>query len=212
MEHLEWPTKTRLEDLRAEGLVSYSPLASHAVGTLAVIATLMGLRERFGALIALSRQGLQVTGARHFIGECVVLLAVPSIVYAVVVLLTGLLQTRFLLRVASVSLYLGHLNPVKRASPLGLLGRPFTAFLATAAIIFLGGVSFWFLSPHILSGLNQDLQQYLVLPGKVVQSAMPGAVVLLLVLALFGWGWSWFIFMWKYRMPRKDVEREAREG
>ena len=99
----EWPTESRLEELREQGVVPVSLFATRAFGALAFLLSVYLLRHRIGIFYSelftvVDGQAIKITPElrNKIVGEGIFILAAPVVAVFVTSLAVVLLQTKFL--------------------------------------------------------------------------------------------------------------------
>ena len=217
LDKTEWPNEAKLKRLREEGVVPLSLFSCRCVGSVAFLFTLWMLRARIAALGIALREVYNAgvfshEAARLIASETARLVVTPLAVCAVVIVLWGLLQSRFLFRFGLVALNFQRLTKVHFPNPVGLFMRMFGAVALALILIAVGLLSARLCWTGVLYLLNNDRLYLGSWAPAVAQALLVPASLLLGVMALLGWLLSKFLFLAQHRMSRTELEREIFES
>jgi flagellar biosynthesis protein FlhB len=217
MERTEWPTRARLDELREQGLAAYSATSVRSLAALAVLLGLI-LAAPKGQVVILDYK--QLLGASKDasletmlspLSQIAPLFFAPLIGAAVAACLAGLVQTRFMFHLASLSFNLSKLDCFGLYSFRAGASRLIKAVLI--AVIFLGAALFWlwYLCPLTLNLLNIKAGQLNAFSQGFFRAVLAAALPTLALVAVLSWLVNWIAFMLRHRMTRQEVESEARD-
>ncbi len=215
MDKTENPTKAKLEELREAGRVAYSPLATKAIVGIGVFWWLLWQFSNFPAfhqrIVGLfprvqSRDALS-EGLALLFRDTVWFLLTLSGVGAVLVLLSGLLQTKFMFRMANISFNATRLNPFSDERREARRSRSFTViiFLACLSAALLVVVS----APGIFQAMRAEAKDLPFALQQVLRLVGPALSVGLAVVAFFSWLGARQAFARRHRMTRREVQQDG---
>jgi len=220
MDRTEWPSSAKLEKLREAGEIPYSPLVSRGAAALAVLLglslfgnSLSDFSDLYASLMDRSAQAN--IDLEQFASKFALLLAklvaFPLMAALSIILILGLLQTRFYVRASSASFDFSRLNRFGKLSFGSLITRPVENLISFCIAVALGFCLLYALLPGILTLLNRDLLYFKAWPSQEYKSILPGLILSLGILTFLAWGTSRIAFRWKHRMSRKELEAEGGE-
>ena len=215
MSKTEWPTESRLKDLRLQGLVGVSPLAISCIifmGIVCVVILLLDSNDFFkNYLSGRLLQVTQLSELSQFIDTIWSWIVLPPLVCILVKFTAGLLQTKFLFTTQRFGFNLehcwqwGNLRPQKIFKSLISAGI-FLCITCVATLLL------WFFIANNTLGLFVIEPHSLTMAlGKALRHLLPILVVITLVIAMSGLAWSKLAFRFSHRMSRKEIEQEDRE-
>jgi len=212
----EFPTESRLAELRSRGEVPWSRLSTLAVRSVVLLLILGGGGSSLGALIAeLSAAGAADDPAavvRLALREGGMLVLIPTAALLVTSLVWLLFQTRFLFLPARLSPSLSRLAPFRSAALRVSLHRRISAALLLVLALGAALAAAWLAIPPAATLLNTDRVAFAGAAGSVLGTALPVLLGVGMFLALFGFFLARFLFRWRHRMSRAEVLREERAG
>ncbi|MBX7137407.1 MAG: EscU/YscU/HrcU family type III secretion system export apparatus switch protein [Oligoflexia bacterium] len=218
-ERTEWPTAAKLGELRERGLVPVSRLAlwSGALIGCVIAVFVLGSTWNFpqrwleiGAATQADSPNLMAELAAHQ-GEIVKLLCLPALGAALLVILAGVVQTRFLFRPATLAPQGERLWNPAAASFARPIARPLSAVLWLVLGIFCGFLLFSSQSALLLGLLNQSVAPGIARLTDMLKSYALIAAAAALAGAILGWIAARLIFMLRHRMTRREVQSEVGE-
>ena len=220
MERTELPTSARLESLREQGIVHYSPAVCDLVAVLAIVAALSVMDGELRALPAKVRLLFEGTGnddiaqfAERFVALCksaALLVLAPAIAAGVARFFVGLLQTRFLFRGEQFGILLHRILPKNDPRRIRRGAGALLRLLLPLFVLFLGVTAVFFLARDLFGILNRDPAGFAHWPHAFAVALMPYLVVLLVVAIPLTWLISRMLFMVQFRMTTADIEKETR--
>lgn len=214
MDRSEFPNAERLQELREIGLFPYSLFTTRALGAASGIVCLSALRSEIGLLVEQIKLLLTLAGTVTEPAEIArVVIAVmraafpvatlPTLCVITVMLLTGLLQTRFYLRFGPVDQRIVRALTAHRSTwqrPLFRLARATVVLLSGGAVTLLLLRSF---VPKTLALISSDPSTAVRWGAEFMQTAAIPLSVALCVAAVASWLTARFSFMLEHRMtPR----------
>lgn len=216
----ELPTQARLQELREEGFVPYSPVAARCLTVMALVAgaALVTRAGWWGEFIAdlqrLWRTGLTDPAyhpiARQMSDRALWSAALLGGVVATFALLGVQLQTRFLNRGIGLGLDLKRLNPFRALTPVSFIGRvALRAALALLTLACAAALASVVARPLLLL-LNYDLRYFAAWGRRVPGEVAPSIVIAAAGLALLARAAARVGFLYEHRMNREEVVREER--
>ncbi len=216
----EWPTARKLEHLRSQGIVPHSRSAAFLMVAAAAALTLWGLTGELSAwwgeyrgLISTSAEsGAQSLGASRvetalapFLG----FFLLPAIAGALGVLVLGMFQSRFLVRLGACGFDLSRVMSGKQLR--GFSGRSLGMLLrgyAVIAVVALLGFMFWPLSTSLTAVDRSGISR---IPELVLRVAAFGFGVIGTAIAVIALVWSHIEFRRTHRMTRAELLSEAQD-
>lgn len=217
MERSEFPTAQRLLELRLEGETPYSPWATACVKLAAVGGILLwfawpgsGEVLRAVALISEWRGGLLPWGALKELGQELgreLLMVAASA--ALVGLLFGMLQRRFLVQPGKLVVQPERLNPFYGVRVMGLGGRVLAGVLLLGFVVGIEILAVRLVWGGLFHSLSAERVSLVGLWSGVSSTLFAPLVVLCGGAAALAWGFSWCSFMLKHRMTRKEKLQEG---
>lgn len=216
-ERTEWPTPERLLILRESGLVPYSPLTTRCGAAFAVIVTLFATRDTMGRWVAILKTvvtgypSLNPSTVKRLL-QLTVEIGLSSILAAIVgTVITGLLQTKFLVR-GGVKLELRRAMNTEPLSLAFIIRSIFGGLLTLgatwglAALLLYAGVQ--------LSGGSLILREEELVraPYGVFERAMPFVLAGLGSLGAMAYLLSKLRFMLRHRMTRQELTKSSEEA
>ena len=214
MSEIVWPSSRKKARLRKEGIVPLSPLS---LRLLVLLTTGIVLSVRFEAILdILSYERLlalssltEIKSVTHLLmDELAQVLMILFTAVVVVLLVCGLLQTRFLFLPGLCSINISRLW--RWPNPGSFAGRVVQVLISLLLVLPLAiGISYW-CTAIIASAFVQsaaeifDFSSY-KLSTPVISTSLIGLAV------LFAVGLQQLKFLWVNRMSREELEKEARE-
>ena len=213
-----WPTARRMADLRSQGQLPYSRLATLCAVTVAAgiagVVIAQSLQEG-GELwqrtfAALTADALPTVDLWPMITQVLVF---PVAALAAVVMIVGLLQNRFFFSFGELRFDLVRIAPrLHELNPFHIWVRRGIAALVTTAILFVGLlVAFWGIRA-MLPVLAADLERGAYWLQQVIQRMGVAAGVCLFAFAALGIAGAQIRFRLRHRMTKAELESELREG
>ncbi len=215
MERTESPTPEKLQSLREEGKVPYSPLATACGASLGAILSLLSVSKSFTEVLKILReslsQNLSLLATFELLRSPVVsLLVLPALGALIGAFLVGLVQTRFLFKLDRISFDLARLG---RDSEEGMSG--FLSLLAAVPLAFVtvvvGVVPAVVLFGEVLALLNNERSYLLISITKLGTSLLVSLSLIWAALAICSWLGARYRFMLRHRMSASEVYRNARD-
>jgi len=212
--YLEWPTEEKLQQLRQDGQVPLSPIASHALilivllllAPLLVSIFLDQADSYFSAVVADSEQ---VTPIGHLAYAAITIALLTVGVFAFTLIVATLLQTRFLFNPSRVSFKPARLFGSRaRSLKGGVVLR--VASSAIALMIFM--LILYLTLPPILRGFYLDSYEIVDYLYQLYRSAMLYVIVVLMLIVVFSSLFCRFLFSWSNRMTREEILAEQRQN
>ena len=208
----EWPTEARLEKLREEGRVPYSKAATALVASGVVLLIILWWLKRWDSFLVsyaalFGRQSAPLAEFAKLAGSWFEPLILANVAIIAVVLLIGLMQTKFLFRLGLVGFDLSKLRLRERKHPIA--GVLVSLFWWLAGGIGAGALFYFFL-PRLIAIFEQMPATAWRLFREGVTLFLPGVAVFFLCLALVVWLCGRFLFLVSNRMTRQEVEQEDR--
>ena len=200
------PNEAKLAELREQGIVPYSRLATTCGGALFAAATLptvsIELRSAWKLYLSLISSAIDKSPLFAIPPELAQLLLkivfLPAISALVGASLVGVLQTKFLIRLGNIGFDLGKL--AKTGDPGGVLIR-LLASVPTVVCLFLVSLAIaLLLLRDILSILLNDAKYLAVWSDKLSISLVTLLCLTLGILGILSWLFSRYAFMMKHRM------------
>lgn len=212
----EWPTAARLEQLRAQGKVAFSPTASGLLALAGVLAGFAFSSDNWQKIIeqwkgALAGPDLDLTKLSGLASPSMNLVLMPVLCAALAVLLGGLVQTKFSLHAQALQLDLAKLSVFSRFSLGSLLQRVVWGIVFTLIGLLSSYVLFRQNTLQILSLLNLSPELISNWFQRLFRDNLPLACAFLVSSALGVWFLARMRFMFNNRMTRAELEQEARE-
>lgn len=220
-ERTEWPSLAHLEELREQGVVSYSRYLSRALAALAFMFVLwLGRGNMFEFLAGV--QGL--LGAHEIVSNDALLEKVsllissfwsvflwPVLASVVIYVSASLLQTRFLFRGLKRSHNIDQ-NGANRHFGVYRIARSLIAGLSSCFVILSIGLSFtWYYSASVFGLLNIREGELGAALARLISNASAFIIPLLLLTGVLGWLLSRLIFMHEHRMTAHEVRAQGME-
>jgi len=208
-ERTEWPTRSYLEDLRDQGQVAFSRLASAAFITTAVLLStllLVRLVSQFCTMY-IERGVLSLSRAEWVL--LVEIAAIPPLAVLVTGLLTGLLQTGFHLKI-DLSMKAERLAGAHRLRITRLLWFVVMGLFSVVGAILVGVGSFILLARTALAWLVLGRDAAAGIGWFMLSRFVVVALPALFVCVVVGWLLSRLVFRYTHRMTRAEVEAEFR--
>ncbi len=211
-----WPSEHKLSELRNRGEVAFSSSATVLAASLASGAYLFS--ERLLILELLTKAVSKIDQAGSFYAQAYADLALAvlgiflklGLIFLLVFIVLGLLQTRFLLRPALLGIDPARLSPFRQR-----LSRRFSSLIPRAAwlliLMALMYMLIWRLSGLALGSLSRGSATEIlreILPG--LSSFLLGGAIFLGLLIVPWLALTQLRYLMKHRMSREEVEREAR--
>ena len=218
MSKTEWPTASKLEELKSEGKVPFSTLASGLVVFCAVLAGLGFSGQAWNGLIDSWRAALNPAAAADsfnllaqtiFLGLKIIFL--PVLCACALAVCSGFFQTKFVWRSEALHFNLSRLARFDAISPVQWTMRAGFALLLVISGVAGALVLFRFSTYQLLQPLNLTRVALSNWFKAAFQDNLPLACALLTGLAVLVWFLRRMRFMYAHRMTRAEVEREARE-
>lgn len=212
----EWPTPEKLERLRAEGVVSYSSGATACFVVSAVALVASAFTDEWGEAAVRYRESV----VRGDFGAgwriCLVVvrdaLTVLGAVVGIVVVLSGVGQTRFLFLPSRLTPRFDRLSPVRGVQ----LGGPLRAMVGSGLRLILGvvvGALFFGVFFRDMAGLLNHGLDYVVGHAREALGGALGRIALAAFgCGVVGWGCGWFAFRLRHRMTRAEVLADRAES
>ena len=221
-ERTEWPTRSWLDDLREQGVVSVSRVSLRCVAAAFGIVAIFAVMERMRRVassfesqtqrvIAADSSTIMFQAIGEVVGGLWPVFVAPVAAVIFSTLLAGLFQTRFLLRMASLSFDPSRLALSRASLIRGMFHRFFTAAAMFSVILAVGILFVWYYSGQVLGLLNMSPRE----TGGFALSLFRRSLWFLLPLMGVGAVTAWFVnrlmFMSAHRMTRGEIEAEARD-
>lgn len=207
MEHTELPTERRLEELRAEGEVPYSPLATAGLSAI-VLVTALVLGAPWGWALMLEYFASLDGSApppdpKSFLG----LVVMPLVAAGMGAALGGFSQTRGVIKMQRLAARPGRLVPWSYVSALSYIGLILLRGAWLAGLFCLIAVIGWSLLPVLYRLLNGPID--LGLLDVTARRTALGAIGVGAVLFVGGFAASRLLFRLRHRMTREEVRQES---
>lgn len=206
----------RLDELRSEGIVPYSPFATACAGAVGALMGIGAAKNEIAAVFSTLRKhslegGPDMAKMTQYLdavnGPMLRALFIPVGVALACALAVGLLQTRFLFRVSELSLRLDRLSPASNVSLPAYLRRVLIA-LPVAVLSCLGAaVLVLLLSRDMLSPLANSHDFLPFWARKLWISLVAIMCIVLSVLGTLAWIGRRVLFLRRHRSGFHEVHR-----
>ncbi|WKZ57178.1 MAG: EscU/YscU/HrcU family type III secretion system export apparatus switch protein [Bdellovibrionota bacterium] len=210
MERTELPTAQRLEALRAEGIVPYSPVATASMALVAAVAAIVlggqwGI-EKVQALFAWSGGAGEIPERTAL----ALLIMGPALAAAFGAVIGGLAQTRGIFKSQRLAPRPARLVPFGVAAPVSFLGAIISRLIWMAFSLSLVCIVLWTIGAGVFAFVALPLRMDVLL--EVGRKFAASAIICGLTLAVLGTLVSKLSFRLSNRMTREEVRAETDEG
>jgi len=214
----EWPSDTRLLELREQGLVPYSLFATSSFVALCLLILLYALRSDFTDLVSAvsvlwqeswSEPGFLLTDSAPSTAPFLRLFILPPVVALSAAFVATFLQTKFLISPANLGIDTSRLAPfAPRASNNGLFFA--LLFILSSIIGLLAGISLLYLKlPPVLELLNNDHAYFINWASNFFPWLLPFLLVVLFFTGMLYLFMERSAFLYRHRMSRKELLEES---
>jgi len=214
LSYLEWPTEEKLHQLRQDGQVPLSPIASHALILiiLMLLAPLLAssfLDQADAYFSAALVDSEQVVPIGHLAYTAITIALSTIALFAFILILATLLQTRFLFSTSRVSFRPARLIGSR---PRSLKGGVILRVASSLIALMIFMLVLYLTLPPILRGFYLDSTEVLDYLYQLYRSAMLYVIVFLMLIVVFSSLFCRFLFSWSHRMTREEILAEQRQS
>lgn len=213
----EAPIEEYLADLRSRGIVARSAGSSFAVGTIALVISLLilesSLRRIVGEWLALVSAGrVEISEFSDLPLDTMKVILLPCLLFSFGYWITSLLQTRFLFRWDALSFNISKIwRPNSRVSStfdflLRIIAQSIFCSLLAGIIVGLVAYVSW---TDLLALLNSESNKLIGSMGAIAMRLLGIFLVLLIMGAVISWLYVVLMFKYRYRMSRAQVAQYA---
>jgi flagellar biosynthesis protein FlhB len=216
LEKTEGPSEAKLKNLREQGVVPISRFSGRCIGTIAYLAALWMMRssavEGFAKLKSVSDSAPLTPVLKEALAKLLPVFAGPLLISAIVVLLWGLFQTRFLFRFGLLSPDGARLMRFGAPDLSGILFRSLTGIAQGLCFLAAGALAARICWTGVMYLLNNDRLYLASWASSIAQVSLAPICIVLAVLAVAGFFSARFLFFMRHRMTRQELEREVVES
>jgi flagellar biosynthesis protein FlhB len=205
----EFPSAARLQELREQGLVPYSSLATSC---WAMAALLIFLRASDSTLTELPTRTRALVDAELSMADFLLPYAELALAAALLLLIVqyalGLLQVKFLFRFEELMPKLSRVPLFSGKSAVSLFWRALLAPLALLAFAFVAVVLVAVSAGWIVGLLVVQRDQLLAYVGQGWGQLVPAAAAILAIFGVLAWMLERIGFLYQHRMSRQELLAE----
>jgi len=214
----EWPSDTRLLELREQGIVPYSIFATSSFVALCTLILLYALRSDLTDLVSAvsalwqenwSESEILLTGLASNTAPFLRLFILPPVVAVSAAFVATFLQTKFLISPANLGIDASRLALfADRNRHNGLFFA--LLFILSSIIGLLTGFSLLYLKlPHVLELLNNDQAYFIDWAPSFFPWLLPFLLVVLFFTGMLYLFMERTAFFYRHRMSRKELLEES---
>ena len=218
MEKTEFPTRSRQEELKEQGIAPCSRFAAACLSAAGVLIWLGLDHKRCGAFVSSARRVMEEPSAAwdaaptlEFAQAAWALFVIPAAIVACISMMAALFQTRFLFRLANCAFSPNRVFCLRPLIKGALLKGVLISFFWAGLGALLAGALVRRIAPVLLSALNFDQSLFVGLAQRTIEAGLPVIAPLLIFMGLVAWSLVRLRFLFAYRMSKQEIEAEERE-